>query len=48
MGGVMENVFQLFYPLTLLAVGLVVLRFEINIIEADQEKFGSCPDRQFM
>jgi hypothetical protein len=44
MRGVMENIFQLVDPFFLLAVGLFVLRLEINVIETDQEKFSSCPD----
>jgi hypothetical protein len=48
MRGVMKNELQFFYPFILLTVRLFILRFEINIIEADQEKFGSCPDRQLM
>jgi hypothetical protein len=44
MGGIMENVFQLVDPFFLQAVGLFVLRLEIDVIKTDQEKFGSCAD----
>ena len=42
MCGVMENVFEFIDPLFLQTVGLFVLRFEINVIETDQEELCSC------
>jgi hypothetical protein len=48
MSGIVEYVFQLVDPFFLQAVGLFVLRFEINVIETDQEKFSCCPDSYFM
>ena len=48
MRGVMKKEIKLFYTLTLLTERLFILWFEINIIEADQEKPGSGSYRQFM
>jgi len=48
MRGFMENVFEFIDPFFLLTVGLFVLRFEINVIETDQEKFSGRFNSYFM